>query len=135
MKKLNSDELFDIFSQHDDHIINESGMHDDIDNDFITFGTVIVGMRNYGMLDQIYRYRYEKHYDNVSEQLKLKYFNGLMRYASKIDVLHSNTVDDLIDEFGKQEIVGRLQQLINFYEKLEVYENCAIIHKLLQKFL
>ena len=134
MKKLNSDELFDIFSQQDDHVFADNGMHDDIDNDFITFGTIIVGMRNYDILDHMYRYRYEKQYDSMKDQLKLKYFNGLIRYASRIDELRPDTVDDLIQEFGKQEIVGMLTQLLRFYEKLEVYENCAIIFKLLQKF-
>lgn len=134
MKKLNSDELFDIFSQQDDLVLGDSGMHDDVDNDFITFGTIIVGMRNYDILDQIYRHRYQKHYDSVSEQLKLKYFNGLIRYASRIDTLQPDTVNDLIDEFGSREIVYMLQQLLHFYENIELYENCAIIFKLLQKF-
>ena len=134
MKKLNSNELFDIFSQQDDHVFTDNGMQEEIDNDFITFGTIIVGMRNYDILDHMYRYRYEKQYDSMKDQLKLKYFNGLIRYASRIDELRPDTVDDLIQEFGKQEIVGMLTQLLRFYEKLEVYENCAIIFKLLQKF-
>ena len=134
MKKLNSDELFDIFSQQDDLVLGDNGMQEEIDNDFITFGTIIVGMRNYDILDHMYRYRYEKQYDSMKDQLKLKYFNGLIRYASRIDELRPDTVDDLIQEFGKQEIVGMLTQLLRFYEKLEVYENCAIIFKLLQKF-
>jgi len=134
MKKLNSNELFDIFSQQDDHVFADNGMQEEIDNDFITFGTIIVGMRNYDILDHMYRYRYEKQYDSMKDQLKLKYFNGLIRYASRIDELRPDTVDDLIQEFGKQEIVGMLTQLLRFYEKLEVYENCAIIFKLLQKF-
>ena len=134
MKKLNSNELFDIFSQQDDHVFADNGMQEEIDNDFITFGTIIVGMRNYDILDHMYRYRYEKQYDSMKDQLKLKYFNGLIRYASRIDELRPDTVDDLIQEFGKQEIVGMLTQLLRFYEKLEVYENCAIIFNLLQKF-
>ena len=134
MKKLNSNELFDIFSQQDDHVFADNGMQEEIDNDFITFGTIIVGMRNYDILDHMYRYRYEKQYDSMKDQLKLKYFNSLIRYASRIDELHPDTVEDLIQEFGKQEIVGMLTQLLRFYEKLEVYENCAIIFKLLQKF-
>jgi len=121
MKKLNSNELFDIFSQQDDHVFADNGMQEEIDNDFITFGTIIVGMRNYDILDHMYRYRYEKQYDSMKDQLKLKYFNGLIRYASRIDELRPDTVDDLIQEFGKQEIVGMLTQLLRFYEKLEVY--------------
>lgn len=134
MKKLSSTDLFNIFSQQDQQVFADNGMVEDIDNDFITFGTIIVGMRNYDILDHMYRYRYQKQYDSVKDQLKLKYFDSLIRYASRIDELCSDTVDDLNDEFGNNEIVGMLNQLLQFYEKLEHYENCVIIFKLLQKF-
>ena len=134
MKKLSSTDLFNIFSQQDQQVFADSGMAEEIDNDFITFGTIIVGMRNYDILDHMYRYRYQKQYDSVKDQLKLKYFDSLIRYASRIDELCSDTVDDLNDEFGNNEIVGMLNQLLQFYEKLEHYENCVIIFKLLQKF-
>lgn len=135
MKKLNSTELFNIFSQQDHEVFADNGMVEEIDNDFITFGTIIVGMRNYDILDHMYRYRYQEQYDSVKDQLKLKYFDSLMRYASRIDNLRSDTVGDLNDEFGKQEIIGMLNQLLQFYEQQEHYENCAIIFKLLQKFI
>lgn len=135
MKKLNSTELFNIFSQQDQHVFADNGMVEQIDNDFITFGTIIVGMRNYDILDNMYRYRYQEQYDKVSDQLKLKYFDSLMRYASRIDQLRSDTVEDLNNEFGNTDIVGMLRQLLHFYEQQEHYENCTIIFKLLQKFM
>jgi len=134
MKKLSSTELFNIFSQQDQQVFADNGMVEDIDNDFITFGTIVVGMRNYDILDHMYRYRYQEQYDSVKDILKLKYFDSLIRYASRIDNLRSDTVDELNDEFGKQEIVGMLNQLLHFYEQQEHYKNCAIIFKLLQKF-
>jgi len=134
MKKLSSIELFNIFSQQDHEVFADNGMAEEIDNDFITFGTIIVGMRNYDILDHMYRFRYQQQYDSVKHQLQLKYFDSLVRYASRIDELSSDTVDDLNDEFGKQEIVGMLNQLLHFYEQQEHYNNCAIIFKLLQKF-
>lgn len=135
MKKLSSTELFNIFSQQDHQVFADNGMQEEIDNDFITFGTVITGMRNYDILDNMYRYRYQEQYDSVSDQLKLKYFDSLMRYASRIDELTLDTVNDLNDEFGNIEIVGMLGQLISFYQQHEHYEKCAIIFKLLQKFV
>lgn len=134
MKKLSSTELFNIFSQQDHEVFADNGMAQEVDNDFITFGTIIVGMRNYEILDHMYRYRYQEQYEGVKDTLKLKYFDSLIRYASRIDQLRSDTVDDLIDEFGKQEIIGMVKQLLHFYEQQEHYENCAIIFKLLQKF-
>ena len=131
MKNLDSDELFNIFSQHDQDILGEQI----IDNDFITFGTIITAIQNYYLLDQIYSYRLSKQYDSVKDRIKLKYFNGLMRYFNRLDVLQPDTVYDLEKEFGKQSIIKMLQQLISFYEKTEHYEKCAIIFKFLQKFL
>ena len=135
MKKLSSTELFNIFSQQDQQVFADNGMQQEIDNDFITFGTIIVGMRNYDILDNMYRYRYQQQYDSVSDQLKLKYFDSLIRYAGRIDDIHLDTVNDLNDEFGNTEIVGMLVQLISFYQQYEHYEKCAIIFKLLQKFV
>jgi hypothetical protein len=134
MKKLSSTDLFNIFSQQDHEVFADNGMVEQIDNDFITFGTIIIGMRNYQILDNIYRYRYEEQYDSVKDQLQLKYFDSLMRYASRIDQLSLDTVNDLNDEFGKQEIIGMLEYLIQFYQQQEHYEKCAVIFKLLQKF-
>lgn len=135
MKKLDKNELFDIFSQYDQDVFEENTMHEDIDNDFITFGTIITAIQNYDLLDQIYTNRFEKHYDSVKDSIKMKYFNGVMRYFDRIDVLQPDTVNDLNDEFGKQSIVTTLYCILDFYEKVEHYEKCAIIFKFLQKFL
>jgi len=130
MKKLDSNDLFDIFSQHDQDILGEQI----IDNDFITFGTIITAVQNYYLLDQIYSIRFVKHYDSVKDSIKMKYFTGLMRYFDRIDVLQPQTVNDLKDEFGNQMIVDTLHQMVSFFEKTEHYEKCAIIFKFLQKF-
>ena len=81
MKKLSSTELFNIFSQQDHEVFADNGMVQEIDNDFITFGTIIVGMRNYDILDHMYRYRYQEQYEGVKDTLKLKYFDSLMRLS------------------------------------------------------
>jgi hypothetical protein len=135
MKKLDKNELFDIFSQYDQDVLAENAMHEDVDNDFITFGTIITAIQNYDLLDQIYSHRFEKHYDSVKDNIKMKYFNGVMRYFDRINVLQPDTVNDLNDEFGKQSIIKTLQHMVDFYEKAEHYEKCAIIFKFLQKFL
>ena len=130
MKKLDSNELFDIFSQHDQDMLGEQL----IDNDFITFGNIIMAVQNYYLLDQIYSYRFAKHYDSVKDSIKMKYFTGVMRYFDRIDILQSDTIEHLNNEFGNQMIVDVLQQMISFYEKEEHYDKCAIIFKFLQKF-
>ena len=135
MKDLDSTQLFNIFFQQNDHVLPQEASHQDIDNDFIIFGTIITTIHNYYLIDQIYSHKYQNNYDSVRESIKLKYFNGLMRYFDRIDVLQLDTVIDLIDEFGKTTIASTLKQLLDFYEQQEHYEKCTIIFKYLQKFL
>ena len=135
MKKLNSDDLFNIFSIGDEEIYKEHNIEDMMDNTFILFGMVVRGVENYFIIDKMYDSRYQERYDSVRENIKLKYFNGLVNYLERIKVLQSDTVMDIEDEFGLQAIKYALEELLEFYKELEMYEKCAIIFKYYQLFL
>jgi len=135
MKHINSTELFDIFLQQDNHILYQESVREQIDNNFITFGTIVTTIQNYYLIDQIYIHKYAKQYDSVRESLKTKYFNAVMKYFDRIDVLQPDTVEDIINEFSKPTIIDTLQLILATYEQQEHYENCAIIFKYLQIFL
>jgi len=135
MKKLDSKGLFDIFSQGDEAIYKEHGAQDVLDNSFILFGMVIRGVENYYIIDRIYTYKMGKDYNSVRDSIKMKYFNGLVYYLERIDVLQSDTVIELIDEFDYQPIKYALEELLDFYEEKEMYEKCAIIFKFFDIFL
>ena len=129
MKELDTKGLFDIFSQGDEQIFEEHGIHDAVNDAFILFGMVIRGVENYYIIDRIYTYKMAKDYDSVRDSIKMKYFNGLVYYLERIDVLQSDTVIELIDEFQYQPIKYALEELLQFYEEKEMYEKCAIIFK------
>lgn len=135
MKKLNSDDLFNIFSIGDEEIYKEHKIEDLMDNTFILFGMVVRGVENYFIIDKMYASRFQERYDSVRENIKLKYFNGLVNYLERIEALQSDTVMDLEDEFGLQAIKYALEELLEFYKELEMYEKCAIIFKYHQLFL
>lgn len=135
MKKLNSNELFNIFSQDDHNLLYDHIQEEVVHDDFILFGSIIMGVGNYYLVDQIYSHKYKEQYDSVRESIKLKYFNGLMKYFDRIDVLQPDTVNQLVDEFGRSTIHKDLHQLLHFYENNELYEKCSIIFKYLQFFL
>ena len=135
MKKLNSDDLFNIFSIGDEEIYKEHKIEDMMDNTFILFGMVVRGVENYFIIDKMYASRYQERYDSVRENIKLKYFNGLVNYLERIKVLQSDTVMDIEDEFGLQAIKYALEEMLEFYKELEMYEKCAIIFKYHQFFL
>ena len=129
MKKLDSKGLFDIFSQGDEAIYQEHGIQDVLDDSFVLFGMVIRGVENYYIIDRIYTYKMAKDYDSVRDSIKMKYFNGLVYHLERIDVLQSDTIVHVVDEFGYQPIKYALEELLQFYEEKEMYEKCAIIFK------
>lgn len=129
MKKLDSKGLFNIFSQGDEAIYEEHGIPQVLDNDFVLFGTVIRGVENYFIIDKIYSYKFGEEYDSVSDSIKMKYFNALIKYLERIDITQSDTLGDLLDEFEPQVVKNVLQELLDFYEEKEVYEQCVIIFK------
>lgn len=129
MKKLDSKGLFNIFSQGDEAIYEEHGIPQALDNDFVLFGTVVRGVENYFIIDKIYSYKFGQEYDSVSDSIKMKYFNALIKYLERIDITQSDTLSDLLDEFEPQVVKNVLQELLDFYEEKEVYEQCAVIFK------
>ena len=134
MKKLNSDDLFNIFSIGDEEIYKEHKIEEVMDNSFILLGMVIRGVENYYIIDKMYANRYQEHYDSVRDSIKLKYFNGLVNYLERAGTIQSDTVEDLIGEFGPQAIHYALEELLEFYKELEFYEKCAIIFKFYEFF-
>ena len=134
MKKLNSDDLFNIFSIGDEEIYKEHKIEDMMDNTFILFGMVVRGVENYFIIDKMYAHRYQERYDSVRENIKLKYFNGLVNYLERIKALQVDTVEELVDEFGPQAIKYALEEMLEFYKELEMYEKCAVIFKFYELF-
>ena len=134
MKKLNSDDLFNIFSIGDEEVFKEHRIEEVMDNSFILLGMVIRGVENYYIIDKMYDRRYGQYYDSVRDSIKLKYFNGLVNYLERAGTIQSDTVEDLIDEFGPQAINYALEEMLEFYKELEFYEKCAIIFKFYELF-
>ena len=134
MKKLNSDDLFNIFSVGDEEIYKEHRIEDIMDNTFILFGMVVRGVENYFIIDKMYANRYQERYDSVRENIKLKYFNGLVNYLERVEDIKADTVEELKDEFGPQAIKYALEEMLEFYKELEMYEKCAIIFKFYELF-
>jgi hypothetical protein len=134
MKKLDSEELFNIFTIGDEEVYKEHGVEDMLDNSFVLFGMVVRGVENYYLIDQMYNKRYGEQYLSVRENIKLKYFNGLLNYLERINLSQADTLIALGDEFGLQLINYSLKELLGFYQEKEYYEKCAIIFKFIELF-
>ena len=129
MKPLDKDNLFNMFSVTDEEVFIENQAKEVFDNAFTLFGTAIRGVENYYIIDQLYKVRFAKDYDRVRESIKLKYFRGLIRYLERIDKLQSDTISSLEDELSPQAIKYALEEMLEFFEEIEYYENCALVKK------
>lgn len=129
MKKLNTNQLFDIFLIGDEEIYKEHQAEDVLDNSFILFGTVVKGVENYYIIDQLYQKKYGEQYDSVRDSIKLKYFIGLVRYLERIEEIQEDTLHIIEDEFGLQAIDYALQEMLDLFIEVEHYEKCIILSK------
>ena len=134
MKELDANKLFDLFIDADHQVYQEHGVQKQLDDTYTLFGTVIRGVENYYIIDQMYTNRYGERYTSIREKLRVKYLSNLVRYLGRIDDIHSDTVNTFIGEFGHQSINYALNELIDCFVEIEQYEKCAVIHKFIEKF-
>jgi hypothetical protein len=134
MKKLDTNQLFDIFQIGDEELYKEHRVEDVLDNSFVLFGMVVKGVENYYIIDQLYEKRYGEQYDSVRESIKLKYFTGLVRYLERIEEIPEDTLHIIGDEFGLQAIDYALQEMLDLFIEVEYYEKCTILSKFQQLF-
>lgn len=134
MKKLDTNQLFDIFQIEDEEVYKEHRVEDVLDNSFVLFGMVVKGVENYYIIDQLYEKRYGEQYDSVRESIKLKYFTGLVRYLERIEEIPEDTLHIIGDEFGLQAIDYALQEMLDLFIEVEYYEKCTILSKFQQLF-
>lgn len=134
MKKLNTNQLFDIFQIGDEEVYREHQAEDVLDNSFVLFGMVVKGVENYYIIDQLYEKRYGQQYDSVRDSIKLKYFIGLVRYLERIKEIPEDTLHTIEDEFGLQAIDYALQEMLDLFIEEEYYEKCTVLSKFQQLF-
>lgn len=127
MKKIDKATLFSIFEVGDEEVYKENDVEDLLHNTYILFGMTIKGVENYFIMEQMYQNRYGETFSTVRDSIKLKYFTGLIRYLERIDNTQLDTLYDLKDVFGEQSIDYALKEMIDFFESLEIYENCALL--------
>ena len=134
MKKIDKATLFNIFEVGDEEVYRENGVEDLLHNTYILLGMTIKGVENYFIMEQMYQNRYGETFSTVKDSIKLKYFTGLIRYLVRIDLSQSDTLYELKDLFGEQSIEYALTEMVDFFEGVEMYENCALLMKFYKVF-
>ena len=134
MKKIDKATLFNIFEVRDEEVYRENGVEDLLHNTYILLGMTIKGVENYFIMEQMYQNRYGETFSTVRDSIKLKYFTGLIKYLERIDLSQSDTLYELKDLFGEQSIEYALTEMVDFFEGVEMYENCALLMKFYKVF-
>lgn len=134
MKKIDKATLFNIFEVGDEEVYRENGVEDLLHNTYILLGMTIKGVENYFIMEQMYQNRYGETFSTVRDSIKLKYFTGLIKYLERIDLSQSDTLYELKDLFGEQSIEYALTEMVDFFEGVEMYENCALLMKFYKVF-
>ena len=134
MKKIDKATLFNIFEVGDEEVYRENGVEDLLHNTYILLGMTIKGVENYFIMEQMYQNRYGETFSTVKDSIKLKYFIGLIKYLERIDLSQSDTLYELKDLFGEQSIEYALTEMVDFFEGVEMYENCALLMKFYKVF-
>ena len=127
MNRIDPDTLFSIFEQGDEQIYKEHGVEDVLNNPYVLINMVVRGLENYTIMDQMYMYQYPKQYKNSRQLVRYKYFNKLYAYLKRIKI------EDIQFEIGESyeltKSIQVMEDFLNYYEKIEQYEKCALIVK------
>lgn len=127
MRKIDKNTLFSIFEAVNEEVYQENEVYDSLHNTYVLLGMVVRGVENYSIMEQMYENRYKESFATVRNSIKVKYFTSLIRYLERIDLLQLDTLYELKDLLGEQSINYALTEMIDFFEEVEMYENCALL--------
>ena len=127
MNKLDPHTLFSIFEQGDEEIYIEHGQQDVLKNPFVLMGMVLRGLENYRLMALIYHRKYPEMFERQEGHIKHKYYNKLYGYLNRIDIRQLEIAYHVGESYSRDEISLALDELTNFFIKVEEYEKCAKI--------
>jgi hypothetical protein len=130
MKKIKPEFIFNTFYSDDSEVYKELDTEDILEDDCVLLGMAVKGIKNYYILDEIYRSNFSEKYNELSKGVKATYFNKMFNYLSKIKF---NRLENLLDfsmllESGEMD--NCFKDMLEHYTYLEDYEKCAFILKI-----
>lgn len=129
MQQLDPHTLFSIFEQGDEAVYKEHGMEDVLNNPYVLIGMVVRGLENYSIMDMMYMRSYPEQYKAVRNTVKLKYYNNLYNYLTRIKLDSFETRYTVGETYDSQDVLFGLGTLLYYFEELEMYEKCAVVKK------
>lgn len=129
MQPIDPHTLFSIFEQGDEAVYKENGVEDVLNNPYVLIGMVVKGLENYQLMDMMYMRSYPEQYKEVREIVKLKYYNGLYAYLTRVDINSFEAKYTIGEAYDSQDVLFGLDTMLYFFEGLELYEKCAVVKR------
>lgn len=129
MQPIDPHTLFSIFEQGDEQVYKEHGVEDVLNNPYVLIGMVIRGLENYSIMDLMYMRSYPEQYKVVRDTVKLKYYNNLYKYLTRINIDSFETRYTIGETYDSQDVLFGLDTMLYYFQDLEMYEKCAVIKK------
>ena len=127
MQPLDKDALFSIFEAGDEEVYQENNVTSLLDNPYVLIGMVVRGVQNWHLMDLMYKRSYPKEYIKVRHTIQRKYFLRLISYLERLEVKSFSTIYTIGDSFDSQEVQYTFNILLDYFERFEMYEECAIV--------
>jgi hypothetical protein len=131
MKGMNLDNIFEVFNQGDEQVYEQAGMKFLMKDDTVLLNTVVRGIESFWKLDDIYTNKFPDQYETVRERVKVKYFNKMYKYLTRINLKKLEPFFDTVGDLGYGTVENSLQEYMEHFIELEQYEKCAKIKKVL----
>ena len=128
---MNLDNIFEVFNQGDEQVYEQAGMKFLMEDDTVLLNTVVRGIESFWKLDDIYTNKFPDQYETVRERVKVKYFNKMYKYLTKINLKKLEPFFDTVGDLGYGTVENSLQEYMEHFIELEQYEKCAKIKKVL----
>lgn len=126
MKHLDIDKVFDIVLGYD---------YQPQTNDEVSIiCAVFKAVEDFDILDVMYARRYGQPYILRRDIIKMQYYSKLVKHLMITDVLHSDTVNEVLCRYPVDTISYILNQMIDCFIIEELYEYCAVIQKFMNIF-
>lgn len=129
--KINIKNILDTFSQDYSFTSTKNERKTKVNKNEKLLRSAIVGAEKYDLLHSIYLNAYGSTYENISEDVKSRYFNKLFNYINQVDFSQQETVLEVINELSSSTTKKSLNRLLYYFQDIEEYEKCATIKKFL----
>lgn len=129
--KRNFDKILSVFTKDLNFASLQENSKDVGSENMKNLRRAVVGAEKYEFLHVIYSKTYGDLYNNMSENVKDRYFNKLFHYITKIDLTDTESLVKITQELTSKSIKQNLNKLLFYFQELEEYEKCAALKKVI----